>query len=359
MWRPARSSPTSAAGRCRSSTPAGGCSPSTPPSATPSGCSTSPISGRRRSAGPGAAALVDAGLTNDLARIGPGQAQYTLCCVPTASPTRRRRRRPDRLPARRRRRPARAQRGQRRGGARPAGRRRTGRGHGDRPARGDRRPGGPGAAVAGGAGRGGPGRRAALHVVHGTGGTGDDVTVCRTGYTGEHGYELLVAADRAGELWDELLRAGPTRASAPAGWAPGTRCAPRWAIRCTATSSRWRSARPGARRLGGRLAEAGVLGPGRVARREGGRSGAAAVGPARHGPGHSAARGWRSWTATAPGSARSPAARSRRRCAPASRSPCSTRRPAPPMTRAHRRRPRPAADRRGRQAAVRRPSAVR
>src|SRR4051794_9419892 len=32
--------------------------------------------------GPGAAALVNASLTNDLGRIGPGQAQYTLCCVP-------------------------------------------------------------------------------------------------------------------------------------------------------------------------------------------------------------------------------------------------------------------------------------
>src|SRR3954465_14631953 len=30
--------------------------------------------------GPGAAAFVDATLTNDLGRIGPGQAQYTLCC---------------------------------------------------------------------------------------------------------------------------------------------------------------------------------------------------------------------------------------------------------------------------------------
>lgn len=31
--------------------------------------------------GPGAAAYVDATLTNDLARVGPGQAQYTLCCT--------------------------------------------------------------------------------------------------------------------------------------------------------------------------------------------------------------------------------------------------------------------------------------
>src|ERR687895_353059 len=30
--------------------------------------------------GPGAAAFVNATLTNDLGRIGPGQAQYTLCC---------------------------------------------------------------------------------------------------------------------------------------------------------------------------------------------------------------------------------------------------------------------------------------
>jgi aminomethyltransferase len=33
--------------------------------------------------GPGAAAYVDATLTNDLGRIGPGQAQYTMCCDPS------------------------------------------------------------------------------------------------------------------------------------------------------------------------------------------------------------------------------------------------------------------------------------
>ena len=32
--------------------------------------------------GPGAAEFVNAALTNDLARIGPGKAQYTLCCTP-------------------------------------------------------------------------------------------------------------------------------------------------------------------------------------------------------------------------------------------------------------------------------------
>ncbi|MBN1173595.1 MAG: glycine cleavage system aminomethyltransferase GcvT [Micromonosporaceae bacterium] len=32
--------------------------------------------------------------------------------------------------------------------------------------------------------------------------------VCRTGYTGEHGYELVVPAESSGELWDRLLAAG-------------------------------------------------------------------------------------------------------------------------------------------------------
>jgi len=34
------------------------------------------------------------------------------------------------------------------------------------------------------------------------------VVVCRTGYTGEHGYELVVAADAAGLTWDALFDAG-------------------------------------------------------------------------------------------------------------------------------------------------------
>ena len=36
--------------------------------------------GKARVTGPGAAAFVNACLTNDLGRIAPGQAQYTLCC---------------------------------------------------------------------------------------------------------------------------------------------------------------------------------------------------------------------------------------------------------------------------------------
>ncbi|WP_232548533.1 glycine cleavage system aminomethyltransferase GcvT [Propioniciclava soli] len=38
--------------------------------------------GKARISGPGARAFVNACLTNDLDRIGPGQAQYTLCCAP-------------------------------------------------------------------------------------------------------------------------------------------------------------------------------------------------------------------------------------------------------------------------------------
>ncbi|WP_148575031.1 glycine cleavage system aminomethyltransferase GcvT [Nocardioides caldifontis] len=37
---------------------------------------------------------------------------------------------------------------------------------------------------------------------------GAEVVVCRTGYTGERGYELLVSSAGAGPLWDALLAAG-------------------------------------------------------------------------------------------------------------------------------------------------------
>ena len=38
--------------------------------------------GKALVSGPGAAEFVNSALTNDLGRIGPGQAQYTLCCTP-------------------------------------------------------------------------------------------------------------------------------------------------------------------------------------------------------------------------------------------------------------------------------------
>jgi aminomethyltransferase len=37
---------------------------------------------------------------------------------------------------------------------------------------------------------------------------GTDVIVCRTGYTGEHGYELVVPATAAVEAWDAIMAAG-------------------------------------------------------------------------------------------------------------------------------------------------------
>ncbi|KZE91306.1 glycine cleavage system aminomethyltransferase GcvT [Microbacterium sp. TNHR37B] len=48
---------------------------------------------------------------------------------------------------------------------------------------------------------------------------GDELFVARTGYTGEDGFELLVTNERAGELWDALLRAGGPRGLVPAGLA--------------------------------------------------------------------------------------------------------------------------------------------
>ena len=48
---------------------------------------------------------------------------------------------------------------------------------------------------------------------------GVPVIVCRTGYTGEHGYELLVPADEAGTVWDALLAAAAPLDGRPCGLA--------------------------------------------------------------------------------------------------------------------------------------------
>jgi aminomethyltransferase len=45
----------------------------------------------------------------------------------------------------------------------------------------------------------------------------DDLWVCRTGYTGERGFELLVPAARAGEVWDALLAGAERVGGSPAG----------------------------------------------------------------------------------------------------------------------------------------------
>jgi aminomethyltransferase len=39
-------------------------------------------------------------------------------------------------------------------------------------------------------------------------GSAIDVTVCRSGYTGERGYELVMRSDDAGVVWDQLFEAG-------------------------------------------------------------------------------------------------------------------------------------------------------
>jgi aminomethyltransferase len=158
--------------------------------------------------GPGAAAFVDGCLTNDLSRTGPGQAQYTLCCledggvvddlivylhgpddvllVPNAANAadvlaRLTAEAPD--------------------GVQIADR------HADVAVLAVQGPRSPQVLQA-------AGLAAALPYMSFTDG---DVTVCRTGYTGEHGYELLVAAERAGELWDALLAAGEPEGLRPCG----------------------------------------------------------------------------------------------------------------------------------------------
>ncbi len=46
---------------------------------------------------------------------------------------------------------------------------------------------------------------------------GEVVVVCRTGYTGERGYELIVGNRAAPALWDDLLRAGEEHGIQPCG----------------------------------------------------------------------------------------------------------------------------------------------
>lgn len=46
---------------------------------------------------------------------------------------------------------------------------------------------------------------------------GIPLTVCRTGYTGERGYELVVPADQAGRIWDQVFDFGGDFGIAPCG----------------------------------------------------------------------------------------------------------------------------------------------
>jgi aminomethyltransferase len=165
--------------------------------------------------GPGAARVVDEVLTNDLGRIGPGRAQYTLCCADSGgvvddlivyleSPTRLRLV-PNAANA--------TDVAERLRAAAPAG-----------VAVDDRHDDVAILAVQGPASLdvvstlGLPTAMDYMAFAH-TQWHGADITVCRTGYTGERGVELLVPAAGATALWDALLEAGDEAGIQPCGLA--------------------------------------------------------------------------------------------------------------------------------------------
>lgn len=166
--------------------------------------------GKATVAGPGAADFVNAVLANDLRRIGPGKAQYTLCCddatggvvddliaylksddevflIPNAANT--------------------AEVVRRLAEAAPAGITVADQ-HGDFAVLAVQGPKSEdllarlGLTVADGSV---PDDYMAFTVAQWQ---GRDLTVCRTGYTGEHGYELVCRWDDAEALWDEILTVG-------------------------------------------------------------------------------------------------------------------------------------------------------
>ncbi|WP_308283278.1 glycine cleavage system aminomethyltransferase GcvT [Pseudonocardia nigra] len=171
--------------------------------------------GKLTIAGPGAADFVNRCFTADLGKIGPGHAQYTLCCaedggvvddiivylvgpdevlaVPNA---------------------ANAERvAQLLRAAAPEGVEITGR-HRDLAVLAVQGPKAPEVLVTvlpGAADLAGMDYMAFADVA--------DVRVCRTGYTGERGYELLVPADDAPRVWDALLAAAEPLGGRPAGLA--------------------------------------------------------------------------------------------------------------------------------------------
>lgn len=160
--------------------------------------------GKARVRGAGAAAFVDSCLTNDLGRITPGQAQYTLCCdesggvvddliaylhgddhvflIPNAANT--------------------AEVVRRLAAAAPAGLTVTGehRDHAILAVQGPQS-----AEILGKLGL--PTGHGYMSFVTASFG-GAELTVCRTGYTGEHGYELVVGWDDAPAVWDAVIGAG-------------------------------------------------------------------------------------------------------------------------------------------------------
>ena len=156
---------------------------------------------------------------------------------------------------------------------------------------------------------------------------GHPVIVCRTGYTGERGYELVPAWEVSAQLWDALLEAAaPLRRAALRPGRPrhaahrdGLRPARQRAVR-----RRSPPCRPGsAGRSAGRRTPSGAS-DALVAEKAAGPA-PGGLGPARHRPRHPA-RALRGEGRTARSSARSPRARSARPSRTASRSRCSRRR---------------------------------
>jgi aminomethyltransferase len=169
--------------------------------------------GKASVTGPGAAAFVNACLSNDLGRIEPGKAQYTLCCdasggvvddliaylygddrvflVPNAANT--------------------ASVVARLAAAAPSGITVTNQ-HEDYAVLAVQGP--SSAALLEAVGL--PADHPYMGYVEASFG-GAPVIVCRTGYTGEHGYELLPRSADAVPLWDALLAAGASLGARPCG----------------------------------------------------------------------------------------------------------------------------------------------
>ena len=227
--RPARGSCRSPAGRCPCSTRASG--PSTWRCARGAGMFDVSHMGEIETRGPGAEALLQRLLSNDVTTIAE-RGRAVLGALPRR---RRRARRPLHLPARPRALPDGHERREPREGPGlvPRARRRLRRRGGGRPRRlGDDRRAGPGGARgAGGAGR----RRRCPRACAppSCSWPGVDCLVCGTGYTGEDGAELLVPPDGAAPVWDALAargvtpgRAGRARHAAARGLLPPLRQRP-------------------------------------------------------------------------------------------------------------------------------------
>jgi aminomethyltransferase len=95
------------------------------------------------------------------------------------------------------------------------------------------------------------------------------VVVCRTGYTGEVGFELIPRSPAAPALWDALLDAGSAYGALPCGLGARDTLRTEMGYPLHGTSSRSTSRRCRRGAVGGRLGQAAVLGPRRAAAREG------------------------------------------------------------------------------------------